>query len=440
MNLKKLLLWFILIGHSLFAKADTLRILDNEKEALQCRIDLTVRVQQELLISTYIIRLDDVGLGLLQLMVEKAAKGVKVRLILDAMHNDLPRPLVKYLLEKKVEIRMYNKVRFFELHTIIDRMHEKVLISDIENIIVGGRNLSKDYYKIDSSGNFKDREMYAHSPKVGDDLRNHFYLVWNHNKLTTKTKYDRLDDEKRAYWQQRLESALASLIQKTGITTTVQRNWTENAPSADIHATYDNFVRKRFGKLQPFDRKDRSVTKQLIALIDSAKSTIDFENPYFHPTHRWKIALNEAIKRGVNIRLLTNSECTNDVLLMQAVYRRSRQKYLKMGIKIWEYEGKECLHTKSIVIDSNITVIGSYNIHIVSQKNNTEVCLWVKDSVIGIQNVNLMNHYLTSSRYIAPTKTNLSRRHIGHNALCLDKGFRYRLYVHLLAPILSLVM
>ncbi len=440
MNLKKILLWFMIMGQSQFVKADTLRILDNKREALQCRIDMSVRVQHELLISTYIIRLDEVGLGLLQLMVEKAAKGVKVRLILDAMHNGLPRPLIQYLLEKKVEIRMFNKVRFLELHTIIDRMHEKVLISDISDIIVGGRNLSKDYYKIDTVGNFKDREMYAHSRKVAEDLRNHFYLVWNHYKLTNKTKYNRLDDKKRVYWQQRLENALALLIQRTDIKTTGQRDWTVNATSTDIHATYDNFIRKRNGRIKPFDRKDRNATNQLIALIDSAKSSIDFENPYFHPTRRWRKALNNALKRGIKIRLLTNSACTNDVLLMQAVYRRSRHKYLKMGIHIWEYEGKECLHTKSIVIDSILTVIGSYNIHIVSEKNNTEVCLWVKDKTIGIQNIGLMNRYLTSSRYIAATKTNFSNRHINSNTLCRKKNLRYRLYVHLLAPFVSLVM
>ena len=440
MNLKKLLLWFILLGQLQFAKADTFRILDDEKESLQCRIDMTVGAQRELLISTYIIRLDEVGLGLLQLMVEKAAQGVKVRLILDAMHNDLPRPLIKYLLEKNVEIRMYNKVRFLEFHTIIDRMHEKVLISDINDVIVGGRNMSKDYYKLDSISNFKDREMYAHSQKVGMDLRNHFYLVWNHNKLTNRTKYNRLDDNKRAYWREQLANALASLIKKTGITTTAQRDWTVNTNSADIHATYDNFVRKKNGRFQPFDRKDRNATKQLIALIDSAKSSIDFENPYFHPTRRWEKALNEALKRGVKIRLVTNSECTNDVLLMQAVYRRSRHKYLKMGIQIWEYEGKECLHTKSIVIDSIITVIGSYNIHIVSEKNNTEVCLWVKDAAIGNQSIDLMNGYLASSKNIAVTKTNLSKRLIGYNEACRDKRLRYCLYVRLLAPFLSLVM
>lgn len=52
------------MGNAQIAKADEFRILSKEREALQCRIDLIARAQKEILISTYIIREDEVGLGL----------------------------------------------------------------------------------------------------------------------------------------------------------------------------------------------------------------------------------------------------------------------------------------------------------------------------------------------------------------------------------------
>ena len=71
-NLLKFIALFLLMGNAQIAKADDFRILNKEREALQCRIDLIARAQKEILISTYIIREDEVGLGLLQLMIEKA--------------------------------------------------------------------------------------------------------------------------------------------------------------------------------------------------------------------------------------------------------------------------------------------------------------------------------------------------------------------------------
>ena len=86
-----LLLW---ISNLPTAQADDFKILNREREALQCRMDLTVRAKQEILVSTYIIREDEVGLGLLQLMIDQAAKGVKVKLIIDAFGNNISSELL----------------------------------------------------------------------------------------------------------------------------------------------------------------------------------------------------------------------------------------------------------------------------------------------------------------------------------------------------------
>lgn len=440
MNQLKLLLWIFWVVQVTQARADSFRILDEEREALQCRIDMISRSQSELLISTYIVRQDVIGLGLLHLMVAQAAKGVKVRLILDSFGNELPRSLLDYLSEKQIEIRLYNTVRILEFHTVFDRMHEKVMITDNLSIIVGGRNISQNYFKIDTLQNFLDRELYAESKKAVGELRQHFYTIWNHPKLTSKPKSTQLDDTKRAEWQRLMDEAWISLQTIASVTADSHRDWTKEGQTAEINATYDNYYRQKNGYYKPFDRKNRDGTHQLLALLDSAKSSIDIENPYFHPTRRWLKALQRAIDRGVKIRLLTNSVCTNDVLFMQAVYRRSRPKYLKMGIKIWEYTGKGTLHTKSIVIDSVITIIGSYNIHIVSQKNNAEVCLWVKDSAVGLQNLNLMNRYLTSAKFIEAQKPNLSNCRYEKNPVCSKRSVRFYIYVHSLAIPLSWIM
>ncbi len=422
------------------AKADDFKILNREREALQCRMDLTTRAKEEILVSTYIIREDEVGLGLLQLMIDQAAKGVKVKLILDAFGNNISGELLNYLMEKKVEVHLFKKANIFQLHTFTNRMHEKVLITDEENLIVGGRNLSSDYFKIDSTGNFLDTELFAKSKRVSNELRNHFFTMWNRRVLTKKPKKVKLTDERRAHWKKQLEEGLTQLLKKGKVKTQSTIDWTALASTATVNATYDNFVADSSGMAVPSDKKNLRGTNQLIALIDGAKTSIDFKNPYFHPTKLWLKAIKNAINRGVKVRLLTNSECTSDVLMMQSVYRRSRPKYLKMGVQIWEYAGKEYLHTKSIIIDSSITVIGSYNIHIVSQKNNAEVCLWVKDKTFGQQNIRYMDNNLASANHVPATKRHLNNCHFDKHPNCPKKAFKYCLFVHLFAPIMGCFM
>ena len=437
----RFIILFVLIGMSKIVKADDFRILNREREALQCRIDLTFRAQDEILISTYIIRADEVGLGLLQMMIDKAAKGVKIKLILDAFGNDISLELMNYLIEKKVEVHLFHKARLFQLHTFTNRMHEKVFIGDNLNLIVGGRNISSDYFKIDSTGNFVDTELYAQSKQVSTELRNHFFAMWNKRSLTKRPSKLRLTDEIRTEWETRLAEGYTQMLKKGRVQSNSKINWNALTSTAKVYVTYDNFVPdSSFTTIIPAVKKNLKGTHQLITLLDSAKTSIDFINPYFHPTKLWKASIKNALTRGVTVRLLTNSECTNDVLLMQAVYRRSRPKYLKMGVQIWEYDAKEHLHTKSILIDSTITVVGSYNIHIVSQKNNAEVCLWVKDKKFGQQNVHCMSNNLASAIRIENTKRNKSNWHFDKNPNCPKKTFKYCLYVHLFAPIMSLFM
>lgn len=440
MNFIRISIVFMLFGYTLPIKADVFRILDHEKEALQCRIDMTERVQSELLISTYIIKQDDIGLGMLQLLVEAAARGVKVRLILDSFGSELSPSLLVFLNEKGVEVRLFNRARLLEWRTFMDRMHGKVLIADIENMIVGGRNLTEEYFELDPIGNFLDREAYTNNKKVAADVRNHFYTLWNNRKLTAVQNNNYLTNEKREYWQKSLSNAWVSLQKRAQVTPNSATDWTDVPSTTNIYATYDYFVRKIDGRIEPSGRKNRRGTRQLIALIDSAKYSIDIENPYFHPTPRWDRAFKRATKRGVKIRLLTNSECTNDVLVMQAVYRRARPQYLKMGMQIWEYEGDKRLHTKSFIVDTLFTVIGSYNIHPISEKNNTEVCLWVKDTTVSAQNLRIMNKNLLSAKVIQANPINLSNRYFETNAKCAKKSIIVDIFVHTLAPLLGWAM
>ncbi len=160
---------------------------------------------------------------------------------------------------------------------------------------------------------------------------------------------------------------------------------------------HDNFYEKKGKKTVRRARKDNKCTEAMLALICNAQHTIDIENAYFIPTRKWWRALKAAHKRGVRIRLLTNSGYTNDLPIVQSVYQLKRGRFRRHGVEVWEWHGQKMLHTKAFVIDSSISLIGSYNLESKSQNFNTEVAAWVNDPRIAAQHLKLMENNLSRS-------------------------------------------
>lgn len=403
--------------------ADTFHILDDEDEALQCRIDMISNTKNELLLSTYIFEEDEIGLAIMQLLTEASSRGVRVKIILDAFGCNISNSLLNYMALKGVEIKMFNKARLFEWYTFTDRMHGKVQISDSQCFISGGRNLSAPYFALGKDYNFQDREVYVKSNNTSEDVRNFFLELWNNSHLTAEKDVSKTIFKDKKDWAIILSKALEELLIKKKMVINSNQVWDESVYAEKVYAGYDRFIiKKTDGRYVTYHRKNRRGTRQLIALIDSAKNSIDIENPYFKPTIRWKKAFERAIDRGVKIRLLTNSPCTNDVTMLQAVYEHIRPQYHRMGIEIWEFgDRKKWFHTKSFVIDNRISIIGSYNLHKVAERNNVELSLWVKSEEIARQNSLLMENYMSSAKRYAGPAANKDKSHRRQKMDCLNK-------------------
>jgi putative cardiolipin synthase len=378
---------------------DTYRVLQNEREALRCRFDLMKQAREEVLLATYIIKDDLIGLASLELMVQAARRGVIARLLVDDLGNRLPYDLLRYLEENGVQVRIFNPSRLPELRTVVDRMHGKMLITENRQFIVGGRNLNESYFALDQHNNFLDREVYVCGEKAVQTARNHFYTMWNFDEVTQRGRRDELSDKKRLYWSEALRSAPDSVSKRLLVAFDGLQDWSFGL-DATAEATvffHDKFVRKNGNGYARYERKDKSCTDSLIALVEKAQVSIDIENAYFIPTKRWFKALKAARKRGVRIRVLTNSGYTNDVPLIQSVYQLKRKKYRKAGFELWEYQGQKMLHTKAMVVDSAISVIGSYNLEIKSQNFNTEVAACVRDQRVARTNLAIFHNNLRRS-------------------------------------------
>ena len=129
-------------------------------------------------------------------------------------------------------------------------------------------------------------------------------------------------------------------------------------------------------------------------LVESARAQIVIQTPYLVMSRQALALFREARARGVRVRISTNSLASTDNLQVFSGYRNQRRELLQMGLEIREYRPDAVarrnrsvcgLHAKSMVVDSKVVFIGTFNLDPRSQNLNTEVGVIVHDPAVARQ-------------------------------------------------------
>ncbi|WP_432727984.1 phospholipase D family protein [Variovorax sp. W6] len=153
-----------------------------------------------------------------------------------------------------------------------------------------------------------------------------------------------------------------------------------------------------------------TVVEGLLQLIGQARTDLTIISPYFVPGKDMLQAFSAARGRGVRIRVLTNSLASNDAPVAHVGYARHREELLKMGIELYELrseqasfgnvfggssggssagstgvsgESRAMLHSKVLVMDGRLLVVGSMNLDLRSQLQNTEIALLIRSGELS---------------------------------------------------------
>jgi phosphatidylserine/phosphatidylglycerophosphate/cardiolipin synthase-like enzyme len=314
---------------------------------------------------------------------------------------------------KNIEIKVYNpgvnlgknlfqKLKRFntDFAGANQRMHNKTFTVDGKVSITGGRNIADEYFDYDHEYNFRDRDVLLLG-KTANIIQNSFQQFWDDTLSVSVTtlieepetnfedslRFERLHQyacNPDNFWPQvrekikLLPSAFKSIQQSGDLV------WLDSVEFvSDFPGKYDK--EKGIG--------GGLTTEALIKLVKSAKHSIDIQSPYLITTKLGEALFKEATQRGIKIRVLTNSLSSTDNLEAFAGYQKCRKKLLEAGVRIFEFKPDAAdrfkimtgalqkklnytptfgLHAKSMVIDGNITVIGTFNLDPRSANFNTE--------------------------------------------------------------------
>ena len=316
--------------------------------------------------ETFIIENDEIGQRFSKELIRKQNAGIQVNLIYDSVGSlNTPRDFFKTLTDSGINVLEYNPINPLIVRKdwqVNQRDHRKLLIIDGKTAFVGGINISSVY----SNGSFgqsnktkneqpwRDTHLRIDGPVVSD-FQNIFMETWgkqNGKPLAAKNYFPKL-----SYKGKEVVRAIGS---------------SPKEPYSQIYVT-------------------------LISAINSAETNIFITNAYFIPDEKLISALSQAVKRGVEVRLLLPDKTDSTM-----VFHASRSYYdelLTAGIEIYEREDA-LLHAKTAVIDGVWSTIGSTNLDWRSFTNNQEINAVVLGQSFGTQMQTMFENDLVLSKRI----------------------------------------
>jgi phosphatidylserine/phosphatidylglycerophosphate/cardiolipin synthase-like enzyme len=406
-------------------RGDVLRILHNEQEAIQARVDLVQRARLEIDAAYFAVGDDRVALAFLALLRDASKRGVTVRLLVDGIRNDIPREVQEHLVSEGVEIREFHPINPCRPLEINHRMHDKALIVDGCEMIVGGRNLEEQYFGL-ARRNYVDRDAYLRG-QVAAQAFAHFQRVWSSQEVRPTCQPGESTCAAPSWPQVALNAAVGGLCRAGVIRLDGDRDWGAGRPELPGVCFLGDYCGQK--------GHPGAIRDVLLDLVSCAQNSIILESPYLVISPDLEGALARAQARGARVTILTNSLASTDQIITYGGYSNQKRKLLARGIQLWEFAGPHHLHAKSALIDGHFAVIGSYNFDPRAERLDTEtaVVAWGADVAADLD-ASMAAHFANAWPIAADGKPVHSPvKHPGASRVSIGKlhGFR------LIAPLVK---
>ncbi|MFD2919529.1 cardiolipin synthase [Terrimonas rubra] len=351
-------------------------LLTNGEEKFPALFEALEKAKHHIHIEYYIFSRDDVGERITEILLRKAAAGVKVRLIIDDSGSNRIKDIPKRLRMGGVEVYRFMPVHFASLSQANYRDHRKIVVIDGLVGFVGGINMDDRYLNNQKHSLYwRDTHVMIEGSAV-KALQFQFFLCLG---FVSKQQYEL----EPVYFPDREDEP-------------GEGNISIAASGPDSAYPYNMEV--------------------LLSAIHQAKKSIRIVNPYFIPSDQVLTALQMAVAAGVEVELIIPGK--SDSFIVQHSSFSYISPLIARGVKVYLYE-KGFVHAKTMVVDGEIAFIGTVNMDIRSFYINFEIAAIIQDKALCRQ---MMQHFaddISHSRLIdAEAWANRPRLHKFTDSVC----------------------
>ena len=291
----------------------------------------------------YIFEDDEIGREIKSILIDKAKQGVKVRVIYDDVGSfKVERRFFTEMRRGGVLAFPFMRITFPQFAQRVNwRNHRKILIIDGKYGYIGGMNVADRYIKGCSWGDegiWRDMHLRITGPAI-ESLQRSFAFDWN--------------------------------FMNKGILNDPIEHFYELPGDAGVQLVTS-------GPTSEWN----NIALMMLHAIGSAKSCIYLQTPYFLPTEALLKALQTAALSGVDVRLMMPRQ-SDSAILRHASYSYVTE-CLKAGIKVYLYTAG-MLHSKVLIIDDELSSVGSTNFDFRSFEHNYEANAFIYSTATNAQ-------------------------------------------------------
>ncbi|MDW5300249.1 MAG: cardiolipin synthase [Sedimentibacter sp.] len=330
-----------------YTQNNDVRIYTDGQEKFRELFDCLENAKQHIHMEYYIIKNDDLGNKLLDILKKKAEEGIEVRLMFDSVGG---RRINKEKIEElkksgmKVAIFFASNFPFFNFK-VNYRNHRKIVVVDGKTAFIGGFNIGDEYIGLNKKvGYWRDTHLKIEGDAV-IDLQTRFFLDWGYvykEDLMFFPKY--FPDNKNS-------GNIGMQIISSGP-----------------------------------DKLDETIKSNYVKMINSAKKSVLIQTPYFIPDASVFESIKIAAMSGVDVKIMIPCKPDHPFVYWATYWYCGG--LLQYGVKIYTYE-YGFLHAKTLVIDGIVSSVGTANFDVRSFKLNFECNALIYDTTISnmLQNI-----------------------------------------------------
>ena len=398
------------------------RILTMGVDGFLTRAQMINNAERTLDLQYFIFRGDETGQLLADALLRAADRGVRVRILLDDGETvDGDEKIAALEAHAQIAIRIFNPFNYrgenqlfrfteylFNKSRLDYRMHNKLMVVDNALALIGGRNVGDEYFQIDPDAQFGDDDVFSVGPVVRQ-LSATFDDYWNSALAIPSIALTPVSDDALARYRQELTThrqqlkqdgadyasrvasgePLASMV--SGVLPLV---W------AQAQVICDSPDKSRIEKGEIIGKLMHRAVANNVAQVQSELLMV---SPYLIPGDEGMKLFGDLRKRGVRVRILTNSLMSANVLAAHSGYMHYRLPLLESGVELYEVRallgnakgsgqsttmskfGHYGLHAKLFVFDRQKLFVGSMNFDQRSMHLNTEIGLIIDSPELAQQ-------------------------------------------------------
>ena len=337
--------------------SNRINILQNGKDTFNAIISAIETAKEYIHLEYYIFTDDKIGRQILNILKQKVKEGVEVRMIVDDVGSwELKSPFYKELWDSGIQIYSFLTVRFPHLTSKINyRNHRKIVVIDGLVGFMGGLNVADRYI----SGNvelgiWRDTHLRIEGDAV-NTLQTIFSIDWFF------VSQQELDDKKYFPYKDQLGDKMVQIV--------------TSGPDSDYPA----------------------IMMGISHAVTSARKSVYIATPYFMPTEGVLLAIKTAALGGIDVKIIIPQR--SDAFMTLYSSRSYLRELLDAGVKFYFFQ-KGFIHSKVVIVDNFVSIVGSANMDFRSFEQNFEITAFIYDEKIAEELANKFEDDLSNSKAI----------------------------------------